>query len=238
MPFKVCPCLAKLFRCKGSTHPTPIPAPASSPPQYPSQHPPPPSMPQNALPEVPSDPPPAYTLLPLSPNADPIETLEELQTRRARQRREELASERYIRQNTKTCPKCHWAVEKTEGCHHMVCRCNHSFCWLCLAKWEQSIYQDFHHPTCALYPRDRAQQVFQFTGRLFPDFSTPASTIYQTQNQSQTRIRTGNVTLGEGQSQMTARDREWAVVVERERRAEREMEREDLGDEWRGELEE
>jgi len=33
----------------------------------------------------------------------------------------------------KRCLKCKNAVEKTEGCNHMACRCGAHFCWLCLA---------------------------------------------------------------------------------------------------------
>ncbi|THU83807.1 hypothetical protein K435DRAFT_420391 [Dendrothele bispora CBS 962.96] len=53
---------------------------------------------------------------------------------------EELA-ERQVRDLAKekqwqTCPGCKQMVEKTEGCHHMVCRCNAEFCYGCGAVWE------------------------------------------------------------------------------------------------------
>jgi E3 ubiquitin-protein ligase RNF144 len=40
----------------------------------------------------------------------------------------------------KRCPKCHVFIEKTEGCNHMVCRCNHEFCYVCLANWTEQHY--------------------------------------------------------------------------------------------------
>jgi ariadne-1 len=39
----------------------------------------------------------------------------------------------WILANTKPCPKCGHPIEKNQGCMHMVCRCKHQFCWLCLA---------------------------------------------------------------------------------------------------------
>jgi len=30
------------------------------------------------------------------------------------------------------CPRCSVFIERRAGCNHMVCRCGHSFCWLCL----------------------------------------------------------------------------------------------------------
>ncbi|XP_065846864.1 probable E3 ubiquitin-protein ligase ARI8 [Euphorbia lathyris] len=43
----------------------------------------------------------------------------------------------YILAYCKPCPKCRRPIEKNEGCMHMVCRvCLHSFCWLCLAPYD------------------------------------------------------------------------------------------------------
>ncbi|KAK0099510.1 hypothetical protein ONS95_000241 [Cadophora gregata] len=218
MPFKMCPSFPKLFQSKSrTTPPSPIQPTAETPSQAQAQVQSPQSIPQVIHHEVPNDPPPPYT--PRAPATteptepvEPIETSEALEARRARQRWEEYASERYIQENTKRCPKCHWAVAKEEGCHHMICRCNHSFCWLCLATWEQSVYQDFHFQTCALYPRDQAQQVFRFTGRLFPEFATPASAVYQDQIEIRSRR----------EIEMGRRERRERAAERRRMRAERE----------------
>ncbi|KAH6712572.1 hypothetical protein BKA61DRAFT_692712 [Leptodontidium sp. MPI-SDFR-AT-0119] len=175
MTFMPCFSLLKIFRSM-----RPVPTPELGAPGLPTQLPlesapePPPHYPAEnpSQDSVLEDPPPEYTPLPVN---NPIESPDQLQERRIRQRGEELASELYIKRNTKTCPRCLWAMEKTEGCNHMTCHCGHSFCWLCLATWEQTLYQDFHLPTCTLFTRDQAGTVFQFTGRLFPDFVNGSS---------------------------------------------------------------
>ncbi|KAK6640236.1 hypothetical protein RUM44_011922 [Polyplax serrata] len=41
-------------------------------------------------------------------------------------------AEAWIKENSKTCPKCDVAIEKAQGCNKMVCwKCNAFFCWLC-----------------------------------------------------------------------------------------------------------
>ncbi|QRV87286.1 IBR domain protein [Ceratobasidium sp. AG-Ba] len=66
-----------------------------------------------------------------------------------KQRRDEehsRATDRYLAQNTKECPKCHRKIERNGGCDHMVCKppggCGHQFCWECLD------YED-HTPSCS-----------------------------------------------------------------------------------------
>jgi hypothetical protein len=42
----------------------------------------------------------------------------------------------WLAANTKTCPKCSIAIEKNEGCNHIVCSsCKHSWCWVCAKNW-------------------------------------------------------------------------------------------------------
>nr|XP_004238043.1 probable E3 ubiquitin-protein ligase RNF217 [Solanum lycopersicum] len=42
------------------------------------------------------------------------------------------------KKNWQKCPNCKVYVEKTEGCIHMTCRCEHEFCYRCGAKWTLS----------------------------------------------------------------------------------------------------
>ncbi|CAF1323857.1 unnamed protein product [Rotaria sp. Silwood1] len=47
------------------------------------------------------------------------------------------ASQRWIAQNCKKCPKCSYRIEKVDGCDHMTCgKCHYEFCWSCLADYE------------------------------------------------------------------------------------------------------
>jgi hypothetical protein len=49
---------------------------------------------------------------------------------------EEAATEQLIHNTTKSCPRCHAAIEKNEGCNHMTCsNCGYEFCWLCSIRW-------------------------------------------------------------------------------------------------------
>lgn len=43
---------------------------------------------------------------------------------------------RWLRKNTKPCPKCHQGIQKNGGCNHMTCtKCSHQFCWKCKSNW-------------------------------------------------------------------------------------------------------
>lgn len=39
-------------------------------------------------------------------------------------------------QGWQRCPTCKYLVGRTEGCNRMLCRCNHTFCYLCGAAWK------------------------------------------------------------------------------------------------------
>ena len=48
----------------------------------------------------------------------------------------DVANTLWLRANTRKCPKCSCAIEKDEGCNHMICsKCAHEFCWMCMEKW-------------------------------------------------------------------------------------------------------
>ncbi|KAH0342780.1 hypothetical protein KCU81_g5473, partial [Aureobasidium melanogenum] len=62
------------------------------------------------------------------------ETCEEYQTRSTAQKQQEADSEAEIQAISKSCPSCNTRIEKGDGCDHMSCsRCQHQFCWECLA---------------------------------------------------------------------------------------------------------
>jgi len=45
--------------------------------------------------------------------------------------------------HTQNCPKCSAKIEKNGGCNHMLClQCNHEFCWLCLADYDEGKHFD------------------------------------------------------------------------------------------------
>jgi ariadne-1 len=62
----------------------------------------------------------------------------------------------WVLANAKHCPKCRRAIEKDQGCMHMMCTepCNHEFCWLCLGPWE-SHGRDYF--SCNRYNREKAE---------------------------------------------------------------------------------
>jgi E3 ubiquitin-protein ligase RNF14 len=68
--------------------------------------------------------------------------------------------EAWLQRSTKPCPNCSTPIEKNEGCCHMTCanvaeRCEHEFCWHCLAPWKDGMLgkRGAHHhlKTCCRY---------------------------------------------------------------------------------------
>jgi len=56
------------------------------------------------------------------------------------------ATEQWLAQKTKNCPKCQSSIEKTSGCDHMSCtRCHFEFCWACLANYAPIREHGNHH---------------------------------------------------------------------------------------------
>nr|CAD7447067.1 unnamed protein product [Timema bartmani] len=62
-------------------------------------------------------------------------------------------SETWIHDNSRSCPHCNAAIEKSEGCNKMVCqRCNTMFCWLCSLRLDQfNPYRHFSNPSSPCY---------------------------------------------------------------------------------------
>ena len=68
------------------------------------------------------------------------ETCEEFRARTTAVAGNERASEAFVAENAKQCPRCHSKIMK-EGCDHMTCTaCGHDLGWLCGADY-QSIFR-------------------------------------------------------------------------------------------------
>lgn len=48
----------------------------------------------------------------------------------------EEATQKWLSENTKKCPRCTASINKNEGCNHMTCKCAHEFCWVCMGTWD------------------------------------------------------------------------------------------------------
>jgi len=69
----------------------------------------------------------------------------------------ESSNVEWILINTKSCPKCHKAIEKNSGCMHMTCsQCRHEFCWLCLGDWQRHSEQTGGFYACNRYETARS----------------------------------------------------------------------------------
>ncbi|KAL0067040.1 hypothetical protein AAF712_005824 [Marasmius tenuissimus] len=42
----------------------------------------------------------------------------------------------------KRCPSCQVWIEKTEGCHHMTCKCGAHICWVCMEAFDLKVIYD------------------------------------------------------------------------------------------------
>ncbi|KAI0376275.1 hypothetical protein F5Y04DRAFT_286092 [Hypomontagnella monticulosa] len=68
------------------------------------------------------------------------ETCPEYERRTRRQRRNDKASEKHVKEIAKPCPGCKKNVHKYTGCDHVTCICGDEWCWLCFGKY----YRDDH----------------------------------------------------------------------------------------------
>jgi len=49
--------------------------------------------------------------------------------------KDDSVTELWLSWNTKKCPKCPLRIDRGLGDNHMVCRCRHEFCFICLEPW-------------------------------------------------------------------------------------------------------
>jgi seryl-tRNA synthetase len=60
------------------------------------------------------------------------------------------ATNAYLNQRTKKCPRCQAPIEKSSGCEHMTCKCKYEFCYVCLGDWKEQR----HQPGCRVSSRN------------------------------------------------------------------------------------
>ena len=64
---------------------------------------------------------------------DEKQKIEQIEKLKEQRKKEEIDSERLVKEKCKKCPQCNANIEKNEGCNHMICtQCQVDFCWLCL----------------------------------------------------------------------------------------------------------
>jgi len=55
----------------------------------------------------------------------------------------EVQSSSWVKDNTKNCPKCSAATQKSGGCNHITCqKCRHEWCWLCKKTYVPGHYRN------------------------------------------------------------------------------------------------
>ncbi|KAK8125118.1 uncharacterized protein PG998_000877, partial [Apiospora kogelbergensis] len=82
------------------------------------------------------------------------ETCEAYDKRTRRQRKGDKASEKKVKEMTKSCPRCHKDVYKYTGCDHITCVCGHEWCYLCLGEYSHdrnSFLQCKHRRECRYF---------------------------------------------------------------------------------------
>lgn len=57
-----------------------------------------------------------------------------------------MAKQMHEKEGWQRCPSCHHLVEKSEGCHHIICICKAQFCYLCAALWKGCSCPQFDVP--------------------------------------------------------------------------------------------
>jgi len=70
---------------------------------------------------------------------------------------------KWIKANTKKCPKCRTPIQKNQGCNHMTCRtaggCGHEFCWLCKGDWKEHGSSTGGYYKCNIYEDNKQKGI-------------------------------------------------------------------------------
>jgi len=75
-------------------------------------------------------------------------TCQQVESWSGKENSEDLLNLRWMQQNTKQCPKCHYPIQKNDGCFAMTCsQCRAQFCWLCRQDWSTHS----NHFACSRY---------------------------------------------------------------------------------------
>ena len=81
------------------------------------------------------------------------------------------ANIKWILVNTKTCPFCRKAVERSDGCNYMHCKppggCNKAFCYVCSQPWEPT-HSD--HFKCSIFKPDNEKELKMNAEKLFLEY--------------------------------------------------------------------
>ncbi|KAI1453463.1 hypothetical protein F4805DRAFT_366308 [Annulohypoxylon moriforme] len=102
------------------------------------------------------------------------ETCEEYEKRTRKQRKNDKASEKHVKEITKPCPGCNRNVHKYTGCDHVTCICGHEWCWLCFGTYyrdNQEFLQCHHTQECRYHDNPPNYE----GGRAFMPFLNPAN---------------------------------------------------------------
>lgn len=77
--------------------------------------------------------------------------------REFRKREAELQNLAHIQKNCKQCPSCGMAIERSEGCNHMICTsCGGHFCYKCNQQIEG--YKHYWNNNCILFDLDEIER--------------------------------------------------------------------------------
>ena len=73
----------------------------------------------------------------------------------------ELQTDKYLKKNSKKCPRCSTYISKKDGCNKMLCgHCHAPFCWLCLKPLDKSRPYDHYRTTATDLERGCMNKLF------------------------------------------------------------------------------